>query len=122
MIKRKYWDRSDTQDWIALLESRIEDMHYYKNEAQKWCEKNNVINFELVTKCLITTCIWVAHMRQEDISLGEIYDLIGVIDINEVDASINQVNFDHVIEFRDGAGDFDLEHILEELVKEETKN
>lgn len=121
-MNKKYWDREDTRTWISTLSLRVEDMNYYKNETRNWCENNNIIDFELVTKCLITTCIWVAHMRQEVISLGEIYDLIHVVDLYDTDQPISDIDVNHVLEFKEGIGDHDLDYILRELIKEESKD
>jgi hypothetical protein len=116
------WLREDTQEWISLVESRLDDMNYYKTEAQKWCYENDITDTELITRCIISTCIWVSQMRQEHLSFGELYDLIGVIDPESAIAADNPINFDHVIEFKAGVGNCELEVLLSETIKSITKD
>ena len=115
----KPWLREDTIEWIALVENRIEDMIYYKEEARKWCEQNNITDRELVMKCMFATCIWVSHMRMEEISYGELYDLM--IDPTQTFEQ-HPEEFNNIIGFRDGVGDLDLPDLLIEVVNDELES
>jgi len=118
----KPWEREDTREWISLLEHRLSDMKYYKNQAIEWCERRGISDSAIKTKCLITACIWVSHMRYEPLSFGEIYDLIGVTDLDDAPLDENPVNFDDILDFKDGIGDNELEVVLQALVNEESSS
>ena len=121
-MNNSYWDREDTRLWISILLSRIEDMNYYKSQAHDWCMLNGVTDLATITKCMITTCIWVSHMRKEDLTFGELYDLIGIIDPEAAVAAENEVDYDHIIEFKKGIGDCELEQILELTLNDSSNN
>ena len=111
----KPWERDDTKEWIALVEHRIDDMNYYMQLALDWCSEHEVYDQSLITKCMMTACIWVSHMRQEPISFGEIYDLMGAKEDSE---GVNTQNPDDTIEFIPGAGNCELEDLLFELLND----
>lgn len=112
------WTRDDTKFWIASVEHRVEDMIYYKQQALDWCEARGIEDQGFITKCLITTCIWVSHMRQETMSLGEVYDFIGVRDLDSPASMSELENYNDTLEFRPGCGDVDLDDLLNELLKD----
>ena len=111
----KPWLREDTVTWIAQVTNRVEDMRFYQNEALKWCDDNGVVSQTIITKCMIATCIWVAQMRCEPISFGEIYDLLGIPTEVAIDPN-NPANFDDVLSYT--ASDMELEEILEDILKD----
>lgn len=79
------WSRDDTQYWIAQLENRLEDIHYYLNQTVAWCEEHNVYNDQAVFACAVMTVIWVSHMRGEPLSKREVLEIVGVIDYYNVE-------------------------------------
>ena len=111
----KPWEREDTVTWIAHVTNRLSDMDYYKQEAVKWCNENDVVSETIITKCIIATCIWVSHMRCEPISFGEIYDFLGIPTEVAIDVN-NTANFDDTLEYK--SGDIALEEILTEILKD----
>jgi hypothetical protein len=108
------WRRDDTKKWISIVEHRIADMNYYMQLALNWCSEREVYDQALIVKCMMTACIWVSHMRQESISFGEIYDLMGAKEDSE---DLNPQNPNDTIEFVPGAGECDLEDLLFELLR-----
>ena len=85
------------------------------NGLLKWCDDNGVVSQTIITKCMIATCIWVAQMRCEPISFGEIYDLLGIPTEVAIDPN-NPANFDDVLSYT--ASDMELEEILEDILKD----
>lgn len=73
----KPWMRSDTQEWIVQMENRIADMRYYLDEASKWLMFHGYNRSDIMIACFTMTCVWVASMRNEQITNTEIMDLIG---------------------------------------------
>ena len=100
----KYWSREDTQYWIAQLENRLEDIDYYLNRTVEWCENNGYWDQEKVFSLAFVTVIWVCHMRGEDVSRHEIYELLGIEDYYNCE--------DHVMELGDKLGGLDWEEML----------
>ncbi len=100
----KYWAREDTQYWIAQLENRLEDIDYYLNRTVEWCENNGYWDQEKVFCLAFVTVIWVCHMRGEDVSRHEIYELLGIEDYYNCE--------DHVMELGDKLGGLDWEEML----------
>ena len=100
----KPWSREDTQYWIAQLENRIEDIDYYLNRTVEWCENNGVWSNESVFALSFVTVLWVSHMRNEEISRQEIYELLGVIDFDQIE--------DAVMELGDQLSGMDWEDML----------
>lgn len=101
----KPWTREDTQYWIAQLENRIEDIDYYLNRTVEWCENNGIWNNEAVFSLSFVTVLWVCHMRNEDVSRKEIYEMLGLDDWNEIE--------DHVMELGTLLSGLDFEPMLE---------
>jgi hypothetical protein len=100
----KPWSREDTQYWIAQLENRIEDIDYYLNRTVEWCENNGIWSNESVFALSFVTVLWVSHMRNEEISRQEIYELLGVIDFDQIE--------DAVMELGDQLSGMDWEDML----------
>ena len=100
----KYWSREDTQYWIAQLENRIEDIDYYLNRTVEWCENNGVWDNEKVFGLTFVTVLWVCHMRNEDVSRQEIYELLGIEDYYDCE--------DHVMELGNQLSGLDWEEML----------
>jgi hypothetical protein len=100
----KYWSREDTQYWIAQLENRIEDIDYYLNRTVEWCENNGVWDNEKVFGLTFVTVLWVCHMRNEDVSRQEIYELLGIEDYYNCE--------DHVMELGNQLSGLDWEDML----------
>ncbi len=101
----KYWSRDDTKFWISQLENRIEDIDYYLNRTVEWCENNGIWDDEKVFSLAFVTVIWVSHMRNEEVSRREIYELLGVEDFENTE--------DLVMELGDRLGHLDWEEMLE---------
>lgn len=74
----KYWSRDNTRDWISQLETRIEDFNFYLNEATRYCDQHEISDDKEVLALSIMTCIWVASMRNEKISLSEVIDILNL--------------------------------------------
>ena len=100
----KYWAREDTQYWIAQLENRLEDIDYYLNRTVEWCENNGYWDQEKVFSLAFVTVLWVCHMRNEDVSRQEIYELLGIEDYYNCE--------DHVMELGDKLSEMDWEEML----------
>jgi hypothetical protein len=113
----KPWMRDDTRDWITALSGRLEDIEYYKAQTLDWCRKNDVISEVLITKCLIATCIWVSNMRLESISLGEIYDFLGIPEEVYLAQESNR-DINDIIEFTEELTTVDLDYILKGIIEE----
>ena len=111
------WERDNTRDWIAQLSNRLEDVEYYKAQTLLWCKENDVVSETLITKCIIATCIWVSNMRLESISLGEIYDFLGIPEEIYLSQESNR-DMNDVIEFSEELTTVDLEIILKGIVDE----
>lgn len=105
----KPWARTDTQDWIHSLESRIEDIDYYLKRTTEWCERNGIWENSRILMCCLITCIWVSSMRNEHISFQEIVEFMGINDL--VESGVDKV-YDVCEEFRH----LDHEDILELLI------
>jgi hypothetical protein len=100
----KPWSREDTQYWIAQLENRIDYIDYYLNRTVEWCENNGIWSNESVFALSFVTVLWVSHMRNEEISRQEIYELLGVIDFDQIE--------DAVMELGDQLSGMDWEDML----------
>lgn len=85
-----YWSRDNTRDWINQIENRLEDFYYYLDRTAEWCQQNGVWEARKTLMCSLITCIWVASMRNEQISFTELCELVGVtIDSPVVDKIYN---------------------------------
>ncbi len=109
-----YWSRDDTQYWIAQLENRIEDIDYYLNRTVEWCENNEIFNDEMVFGLAFVTVLWVCHMRNEEVSRQEIYELLGVEDYYDAE--------DHVMELGLVLSGMDWEDMLKMVSRNLSKD
>ena len=100
-----YWSRNDTKYWISQLENRIEDIDYYLNRTVEWCENNGIWSNEKVFGLAFVTVLWVCHMRNEDVSRQEIYELLGIEDYENAE--------DCVLELGERLSQMDWEEMLE---------
>ena len=86
------WTRSDTQEWIIQIQHRIEDIDYYIMRTVEWCERNGIWADEKVIACMVVTVLWVSHMRNEEISRKEIFEILGFPDEDKPEDGIYQLN------------------------------
>jgi len=100
----KYWNRDSTKEWIAQLENRLEDLDYYLNRTVEWAENNGITGQESIFSLGFVTVLWVCHMRSEEVSRQEIYELLGIDDWQEAE--------DCVMELGDQLSDLDYEDML----------
>jgi len=114
----KPWERDDTRDWITALSGRLEDIEYYKSYTLTWCAEREIVSEVLITKCLIATCIWVSNMRLESLSLGEIYDFLGIPEEIYLEQESNR-SINDIIGFTEELITVDLDYILKGIVEEE---
>ncbi len=101
----KYWDRNSTKAWIVQLENRLEDLDYYLNRTVQWCENNGIWDNEKVFSLGFVTVLWVCHMRSEEVSRQEIYELLGIEDWQEAE--------DCVVELGNQLSVLDYEEMLD---------
>jgi hypothetical protein len=101
----KPWTRDDTKEWVFQIENRIEDIEYYINFTNQWLEEREFDSPYIIATCLIITILWVAAMRNEDVSQREIYEIIGIKDWYEAEDIIFGLNEEY--------NTLDLEEILE---------
>jgi hypothetical protein len=101
----KYWDRNSTKEWIVQLENRLEDLDYYLNRTVQWCENNGIWDNEKVFSLGFVTVLWVCHMRSEEVSRQEIYELLGIEDWQEAE--------DCVVELGNQLSVLDYEEMLD---------
>ena len=100
----KCWTRNDTQYWIAQMENRLEDLNYYLNQTIEWAENHNVVDQETIFTLGFVTVLWVCHMRAEEVSKREVYELLGI--------SGWETTEDCVMELGDQLSDMDYEDML----------
>lgn len=106
----KYWSRYDTQLWIAQIENRIEDIDYYLKRTLEWCERNGIYDERQIFICNFLTCIWVSHMRNEQISYKELMELLGLEDL--------ETGEDKIYDLGPKFKDLDHEEMLDLLSKD----
>ena len=104
----KPWTRDDTKEWIAQLEHRIEDIHFYLNRSIEWCEENDVYSDKIIFVCSIMSIVWVCHLRNEPISKHELFEILGIEDWENIE--------DAVFEFNPIYEDMELEELLQFVV------
>jgi len=105
---KKIWTRDCTQDWIAQLELRIEDIGYYLTRTVEWCETNEIYDDQMVFACAVMTVVWVSHMRGEPLSKREALEIVGIVDAETVE--------DEEYHLGEQWQDFDHEELLEVVV------
>lgn len=109
----KPWTRDDTHHWIEQLENRIEDIDYYLNRTVEWCENNGIWSNENVFTLSFVTVLWVCHMRNEEVSRKEVYEMLGIEGWEDSE--------DLVMELGNLLNNLDFEPMLE-LVAEKIQN
>ncbi len=103
----KPWTREDTQQWITQLENRIEDIDYYLQRTVEWCEQNGIWQNERVFGLTFVTVLWVCHMRDEDVTRQEIFEILGVEDFQNAE--------DRIMELGNVLGKLDWEEMLQKV-------
>lgn len=104
----KPWTREDTRHWLDQLENRIEDIYYYLNKTTEWCEDNDVYDDKVVFVCASMTVVWVSTMRGEQISQKEVFEIVGVPNL--------EILGDLEFCLRSEYLGLDLEELLEEVI------
>jgi hypothetical protein len=102
------WTRNDTKHWINQLENRIEDIEFYLRRTVEWCEENDVYSNNTVFVCSVMALTWVCHLRGEEISRREIFEILGVDNWNALE--------DSVLKFNPKYEEMQLEELLELVV------
>lgn len=74
----RYWSRDDTREWVKQIESRVDDINYYLDRTQKWCDDYGIDNGKTYFMCNFLTCVWVSQMRGENITFSEMMEMLGV--------------------------------------------
>lgn len=74
----RYWSRDDTREWVKQIESRIDDITYYLDKTQHWCDNYGVDDAKTYFMCNLLTCIWVSQLRGEHITFSEMMEMLGV--------------------------------------------
>lgn len=72
------WTRADTRIWIRTIESRLDDIDYYLDQTNSWCEEYGIDDPKTYFMANFLTCIWVSQMRGEYITFGEIMEMLGI--------------------------------------------
>lgn len=88
----KPWTRDDTRFWIAQLENRIEDMHFYLSRTVEWCKANEIYSDRITFICSVMAVVWVSHLRNEPISKLEVFEILGLKECDEVEDGIFEFN------------------------------
>lgn len=102
------WTRDNTKHWVAQLENRIEDIEFYLRRTIEWCEENEVYSDNLVFVCSVMTLSWVCHLRGEELSRREVFEILGIDNWNAIE--------DAVLDFNPKYEDMQLEELLELVV------
>lgn len=104
----KPWSRDDTKHWVSQLENRIDDIEHYLQRTVEWCEQNDVDSDQTVFVCSVMTLTWVCHLRGEEISRREIFEILGIENWNSIE--------DAVLAFNPKYEQMQLEELLELVV------
>jgi hypothetical protein len=102
------WTRQDTQEWIAQLENRVEDIEFYLRRTLEWCEDNEVYSDNLVFVCSVMTITWVCHLRNEPVSKKELFEILGIENWDAIE--------DAILEFNPKYESMELEDLLDFIV------
>lgn len=103
------WSRAHTQEWYLQLENRLEDMEYYIERTLLWCEDHGIHTQEKTLACCVMTIVWVSQMRNETVTMQEIFEIMDIRHWSEVDAN-------SVVELGIDVTSMDLDQILEMVV------
>ena len=90
------WTREDTKCWIEALEGRLEDITYYLDRTNQWCEENYIDDERTVFMCCFLTCIWVSQLRGEDITYIELMELLGVEQAQNLEEKIFELDDEYL--------------------------
>ena len=71
------WSRENTQEWLSQIENRLEDFEYYLHQTSEWCEVHGIWDDATIFMCCVMTIVWVSHMRGEQLTKNEVYELLG---------------------------------------------
>lgn len=104
----KYWSRDDTKEWISQLENRIEDLQFYLARTAEWCEEHDIHSEKTVLMCNVMALIWVSYLRNEPISIHEMFEMLGISNWQDTD--------DTVLEFNPAYETMELEELLQLVV------
>lgn len=108
----RYWSRNNTKDWISQIETRIEDFNFYLSETTRYCDQHAIFDDKDVLAMSIMTCIWVASMRNEKISLSEVIDILNLeMDLvsdktYDLTEEMSQLDFEQMLEIVSRKGPF----------------
>ena len=86
------WTRADTKHWITQLEHRIADFEYYRAKTTEWCKQQEVYSERVVLMCHIMALVWVSHLRNEQISRQELFELLGIENWEDVEEAVFEFN------------------------------
>lgn len=103
------WSREHTQEWYLQLENRLEDIEYYIERTLLWCEDNGVFSQEKVLACCVMAITWVCQVRNEPITMQEIFEIMDIQHWSEIDAN-------STVELGINVTSMDLDQILEMVV------
>ena len=106
----KPWSRDDTREWIQHILNRVEDIHYYLERTDEWCDHNQIHDHETRFTCNFLTVLWVSRMREETISYKELLEILG---LSHLEISEDKI-YDLGNEFRD----VDHEELLRLVTKQ----
>jgi hypothetical protein len=73
-----FWSREKTKDWISSIRHRVEDIDHYLGKTVEWCEAQGIYDDDRVFGLALITVLWVCHMRDEEITQEEIFEILGV--------------------------------------------
>jgi hypothetical protein len=86
------WTRDNTKHWVAQLENRIEDIEFYLRRTVEWCEENEVYSDNTVFVCSVMALTWVCHLRGEEISRRELFEILGIENWNAIEDAVLELN------------------------------
>jgi hypothetical protein len=86
------WTRDNTKHWVAQLENRIEDIEFYLRRTVEWCEENDVYSDNTVFVCSVMALTWVCHLRGEEISRRELFEILGIENWNAIEDAVLELN------------------------------
>lgn len=104
----KYWSRENTKEWIAQLESRLQDIEFYLDRTWEWCEEQDIEDDRVIFMCAFLTCVWVSHLRGESISFIELMEMLDIAEW--------ECDEDKFYELDDKWANLDHDDLLEQVV------
>jgi hypothetical protein len=109
--------QQNTREWIKTIISRVNDVVFYKGQALQWCKDNDVVSETITSKCVIAACIWVSTVRGEKITLGEIYDFLGIPEESYL-AQDSDCNINDEVKFSPNVSSVELETLLQGILND----